>query len=110
MKIKVSTIKKRSEFKLINAKGESYRSNSFILKKLFDNELSDSFRVGYTASKRIGGAVQRNRAKRLMRELFKKNILKYGKKNFSYVLIAKKPIFDTTFDSMSKELKVLLQK
>jgi ribonuclease P protein component len=47
-------------------------------------------KVGFTASKKVGNAVMRNRAKRRMRALFYENIalLQEG----SYVLVAKKEL------------------
>ena len=52
--------------------------------------------------------VKRNKAKRVMRELARKVISKYGKKNAYYVLIAKSSIFDMSFDSQEIELKKLI--
>ena len=64
--------------------------------------------MGYIATKRIGNAVNRNRAKRRMRELARKVISKYGKINFYYVLIAKNLIFNTPFAILEIELKKLI--
>ena len=77
---------------------------------LANKKLNNSVIVGYTATKKLGSAVKRNKAKRLMRELVKNNLLKYGEKNFLYVLIAKKSIFDTSFENLNKEFKKLLSK
>ena len=103
-------IKKHSEFLNIKLKGTVHRSNSLILQKLFDEKLLDSKRLGYTATKKLGNAVRRNRAKRLMREIARKIINQYGKKNFSYVLIAKKQIFDTPIQKLENELRELVEK
>ena len=81
-----------------------------LCRKLANKKLNNSVIVGYTATKKLGSAVKRNKAKRLMRELVKNNLLKYGEKNFLYVLIAKKSIFDTSFENLNKEFKKLLSK
>ena len=60
--------------------------------------------VGYTATKKIGNAISRNKAKRILRELAKK-ILINGKINSYYVLIAKPTILETSFEELFKELK-----
>ena len=52
--------------------------------------------------------MKRNKAKRIMRELARKIIAKYGKINSYYVLIAKPPIFEIPFHSQEIELKELI--
>ena len=49
----------------------------------------DAFRVGYTASRRVGGAVQRNRAKRRLRAVAAAILPHCGKPGMDYVLIAR---------------------
>ncbi|HWB48598.1 MAG TPA: ribonuclease P protein component [Stellaceae bacterium] len=46
-------------------------------------------RVGYTASRRVGGAVQRNRAKRRLRAAAAALLPRCGKPGMDYVLIAR---------------------
>ena len=77
---------------------------------ILPEKLLDSKRLGYTATKKLGNAVRRNRAKRLMREIARNIINQYGKKNFSYVLIAKKQIFDTPIQKLENELRELVEK
>ena len=73
------------------------------MQKLVDQDLDNKIGVGYTATKKIGNAVKRNKAKRIMRELAKK-ILINGKINTYYVLIAKISILDTKFKNLLEEL------
>ena len=110
MSTKVITIKKRADFLRVKSKGTTYKSNSLIIQKLFDKKLNNSIRVGYTATKKLGTAVKRNRAKRLMRELVKKEIINYGRINFFYVVIAKREIFDTPNIKLREEFRNLLLK
>jgi len=100
----LNSIKKRSTFLNVKKKGQYLRSFSFNIQILKDMSLDDNINVGYTATKRLGNAVKRNKAKRIMRELAKKVILKYGKKNFYYVIIAKNSLFKTTFKNLESEL------
>ena len=104
----IITIKKRSTFVFIKDNGKFLRAKSFNIQILQDNTLNDDIAVGYTATKRLGNAVTRNKAKRRMREMARKVITKYGKINFYYVLIAKSSIFDIPFDLQENELKKLI--
>lgn len=66
---------------------------------LFYKKSSD-FKVGFVASKKIGNAVYRNRAKRLLRAHFIENIdlLSSG----SFVLVAKPALIEENYNTTSK--------
>ena len=64
-------IRKRSEYQVIYDQGQRIPSASFVLFVL-RNGLGRP-RLGITATRRVGGAVQRNRAKRLVREVFRRH-------------------------------------
>jgi len=104
------TIKDRSKFVYVKKHGYLSKGKALIVHSLQtkNKELNNNIAIGYTATKRIGNAVKRNRAKRIMRELSKKVIIKYGKINSYYVLIAKSSIFDTSFEDLKNELKKLI--
>ena len=101
-------IKKRSIFLLVRNKGKFVTGKSLNVQFLEDRDLNEIICVGYTATKRIGNAVKRNKAKRLLRELAKTALIKYGKINSYYVLIAKNSIFNTPFSALEIELKKLI--
>ena len=105
--MKLFTIKKRTTFVQIRNKGIFYRSNNFNIQILIDQDLDNNIGVGYTATKKIGNAVNRNRAKRIMRELAKKILIK-GKTNTYYVLIAKTSILDIKFKDLLEELETII--
>jgi ribonuclease P protein component len=64
--------------------------------------------VGFTASKKVGGAVKRNRAKRRLRALF----IKYNDilKNGTFVFVAKNLIVDVEFLLLEKSFLYSLKK
>ena len=97
------TIKKRSTFVNIRDKGVFIRSNNINVQKLINQDLDNKIGIGYTATKKIGNAVKRNKAKRIMRELAKKILIKC-KTNTYYVLIAKTSFLDTKFKDLLEEL------
>ena len=98
------TIKKRSTFVMIRNHGEFIKGKNMNIQILYNQDLENSIGVGYTASKKIGNAVKRNRAKRIMRELARKIIIN-GKINSYYVLIAKTSLLEEKFDKLLLELK-----
>ncbi|MFT7823205.1 MAG: ribonuclease P protein component [Sulfurimonas sp.] len=68
----------------------------------------EGYKAGFVASKKIGNAVQRNRAKRLLRAHFIENIDLL--KNGSYVFVAKPALLETDFKKTSKTYLHALKK
>ncbi len=101
------TIKKRSTFIMIRNEGVFIRGKNINIQILYNQELEKSIGVGYTASKKIGNAVRRNKAKRIMRELARKVIIN-GKINSYYVLIAKTSLLNEEFEKILIELKEMI--
>ena len=101
---KLFTIKKRTTFVMIRDEGKFIKGKNINVQILYNQKLENSIGVGYTASKKIGNAVKRNKAKRIMRELARKIIIN-GKINSYYVLIAKSSILNEKFDKLLLELK-----
>ena len=101
------TIKKRTTFVHIRDKGVFIRGKNINVQKLLNQDLDGKIGVGYTATKKIGNAVKRNKAKRIMRELAKKILIK-GKTNSYYVLIAKLSILDTKFKTLLEEMESII--
>ena len=93
---------------MLNKVGLIFKGNSFNVQYLKEKNLDNSIYIGFTATKKIGNAIKRNKAKRIMRELARKVITNYGKINSYYVLIAKKQIFEISFRSQEIELKDLI--
>ena len=89
---------------MIREKGKFLKGENINIQILTDKSLNNSIGIGYTATKRIGNAIKRNKAKRIMRELAKK-IIRKDKTNTYYVLIAKPSLLDTTFEELIKELR-----
>src|SRR5947209_20306540 len=65
-------------------------------------------RVGFTASRRIGGAVERNRAKRRLRAAAEAVLPLYGLPGNHYVLVARRETLIRPFDGLVGDLKSAL--
>lgn len=69
---------------------------------------SDIKCVGFTASKKVGNAVMRNKAKRRLRALFiqHSDVLKSG----TYIFVAKNGLDSINFDEIKKDFLYTLRK
>lgn len=123
--MKILQVKKSQDFKKIgnpkNNQTLKFFSKSLILlahpsasKYLFDKSkgkmAKDFCRVGYTVSKKVGNAVVRNKAKRRLREIFKKLAPEFAQNHFDYVIIAKKEIANSDFKKITSDLKFCLKR
>ena len=79
-------ITKRSDY-IKASKGRYVKTSSLFLQKLKRDDKKNP-RYGVTASKKIGIAVERNRAKRRIRHAIKEVLPKYGKNGYDYVIVA----------------------
>lgn len=96
---------RESEFKQVFARSNKYYGRLVVL------FVSDAVpnKVGFVASKKVGGSVERNRARRLMRESFLK-VEDYLPIDKSFVLVARVSINAKKMDDVCSEVKSLLRK
>lgn len=84
----IQRLTKRPEF-LACAQAPSCARGAVVIQARPRDDDRPLVRAGFTATKRIGGAVQRNRAKRRMREAAKLLLPDLGRPGFDYVFIAR---------------------
>ena len=65
----------------------------------------DNPRVGFTVTKRVGHAVERNRMKRRLREAARATLRDEARAGFDYVLVARRAVLDARFDRLLRDLR-----
>ena len=99
------------EFQHVYRNGKRY-DGVFITVFVIENHESQH-RLGVTASKKVlGKAVQRNRAKRLLRETFRSNepSLRALSRNYDWVLNAKAAVLNEKAHAPGRELAGIIEK
>ncbi len=84
------TIKKDREFRFLFAKGQSCASYAFIC--YFRENRRRKNRCGIVTGKKIGGAVTRNRARRVIREAFRvfdHELCEATEKRYDFIFVAR---------------------
>lgn len=100
-------LNKSSDFERVRRFGRSYAQQLVVL--IILNNDRANVRVGVAASRTIGGAVQRNRAKRIIRAGIHPFINTISE-NIDILLIARKPIAEANSNTLAVEIKKLLTK
>ena len=112
--MKLQTLKHRKDFVLSNKFAKKIFSENFIIQKYTNSDSIDlNLKFGFTATKKIGNAVVRNRAKRRMRALVSRfvqeDINSFDNKS-SYVLVAKSSLNKALFINLYSEMQQCLNK
>ncbi len=102
-------VRRRREFVAIQGQGKKLHTDSFLVFVLPRKQAEAPARLGITVSKKVGGAVTRNRVKRLVREAFRrqKTLFPHG---VDVVFVAKRAAVDVEFEQVSREIERLCRK
>jgi ribonuclease P protein component len=94
-----------TDFERVRRFGKSY-AHPFIVLIVLPNE-KDQTRIGVSAGRSIGNAVQRNRAKRILRETIRPLIPSIAS-GWDMVILARKPMVNARFDEIGTAMTNLL--
>jgi ribonuclease P protein component len=102
-------LKRRPEFLRVAGSGLKAAAPGLVLQAL-RREDDASIRIGYTASRRVGGAVERNRAKRRLRAAAADVIAAHAADGCDYVLIARRTTLTRPYPALTRDLAGALKR
>jgi ribonuclease P protein component len=98
-------IHRRDEFQQVYERGIRIHSR-FITVFVLANQRGVG-RLGIAATRKLGGAVERNRAKRLIREVFRRNKIAAG---YDVVVIPKRELLDASLNVLEADYRTVLER
>jgi len=104
---KIERMTSRPQF-LAAAKGASQARGAVVVQRLDRADGDPVVRIGFTATRKVGGAVQRNRAKRRLREAARALIPAHAAPGADYVLIARMGTVGRPWDRLLDDVKSAL--
>lgn len=107
--MKIATIKKRADFLLAAQSGFKF-VKPMVIVQLRKHGDTEAIRVGFTATKKLGNAVVRNRVKRRMRAAAAKLVPELGLPGCDYVFIGREKLCTSKFSELINEMKYCLQR
>ena len=109
--MRIATLKKRSDFLRVRSAARRWAAPGLVLQAAPMPEADagqGQVRVGYTASRRIGNAVARNRAKRRLRAAVAHVMPASAQCGCDYVVIARAATLTRPFDALTGDLAAAL--
>ena len=96
-------VRRRAEFQQVFDAGRRVQGKYFTL--LMAPNDAAGVRLGIVASKKLGGSVLRNRAKRLIREVFRQSQPLPGRQDVDVVVIPRRELFDAAYSSLETDFR-----
>ena len=107
------TLKRRAQF-LRTRKGSRWATSAFVLEaKRRDEEAADARdepRFGFTVTKQVGKAVERNRIRRRLKAAVKELQKAHARDGFDYVLIARRPALTSAYSALVSDLATAFER
>ncbi len=101
--VRLATLRRRAEFLRVRG-GARCATPAFVLEAKRRSGEAVGARFGFTVSKQVGGAVERNRIKRRLKAAVHDVLADRVRPDYDYVLIARRPALDTVFAALVADL------
>jgi ribonuclease P protein component len=95
-------LRKRREFEACYASGVRLSGR---LLQVFLRSSPDSSRIGISVPRRVGGAAVRNRLRRRVREIFRRNRDIFGEMRAELVVHVRPPAAEASFEELAREYR-----
>ena len=107
----VGRLKRRADFLRVAAARRKWAAPGLILQAAPQPESTEeaTVRVGFTASRKVGNAVKRNRARRRLRAIAEQ-VLPHAAPGNDFVLVARAATVERDFDALRNDLVAGLKK
>jgi len=109
----VARLKRRPEFLAVSASRRRWVAPGLILqaaRRPEDSSLPPAPRIGFTASRKVGIAVARNRARRRLKAAVEAVLPGRGQQGFDYVVIARTETLTRPFAALVADLETALSR
>jgi ribonuclease P protein component len=103
---KAQRVRRRGEFQRVFDAGSRVSSRYFTL--VLAPGATSAARLGIVASRKLGDAVRRNRAKRLIREMFRH--LDQPPAPVDVVVIPRRELFDAPFSDLERDFRAVFRR
>jgi ribonuclease P protein component len=97
-------LKRRAEFLLLAAKGRKASMPGLVLQALKRDDTAPA-RLGFTVTKRVGNAVQRNRVRRRLKEAARLTLAEQKLTGVDLVLIGREATLQRDFMALREDLR-----
>ena len=105
---KARRVRRRAEFQRVF--DLSHRTKGRYLTVLMAPNVDGGARLGIVASRKLGDAVRRNRAKRLIREVFRRIAAPGDGRGIDVVVIPRRELFDAPYANLESDLRVAIKR
>jgi ribonuclease P protein component len=102
----------RQDFQRLSSQGRKYATRSMVILAMSNSVdlSSDVCRIGFTTTRKLGGAVVRNRIRRRLREAARMVFSQLAKPGYDYVIIARPSALTCAFSILQDEMRLALHK
>ena len=101
-------LRNREDFNRIYRGGKSFANGQFVV-YWSKQKAAEPFRLGVSASKKIGNAVMRNRMRRMVKEIVR-HLEDRVRPHTDFILIVRKPATAMSYKEMEKSISHVLKK